>query len=362
MRIGIILHPYDEDKPAGLARTIFEWTRGMLSVDQENEYIVFLKNAPRKNPDLPGKNWHVESTGGGMFWLDNLRKKTLCDVYVFNTPVMPLFFKPKRSVVLALDFAYYYLAPKTIRGQFSKWFTYFYHLLSLKRADSIVAISRATRDDAAKLFGIPADRMSVIYLGYKHICAVPETTVPRTPSGKFFFFAGIIKERKNVLNIVKAFRLFSQKVGGFKLAIAGNPTGGYFEKIKKYVAENHLSDSTVFLGHLNDGELSYVYRKAYAFLFPTLIEGFGMPVAEAMDCGVPVITSNQSSLREVGGEGSSLLVDPYDPADIADKMIHLSKDESLRKRLIERGNLQSKKFSWEKSARELLAVLHKTAR
>ncbi len=362
MRIGIILHPYDEDKPAGLARTIFEWTKGMLSIDKKNEYIVFLKNTPRKNPDLPGKNWRVESTGGGIFWLDNLRKKTLCDVYVFNTPVMPLFFKPKRSVVLALDFAYYYLAPKTIRGQFFKWFTYFYHFLSLKRANSIVAISRATRDDVVKLFGIPADRMSVIYLGYKHICAVSETAVSGTPSEKFFFFAGIIKERKNVYNTVRAFHLFSQKVKGFKLAIAGSPTGSYFEKIKKYIAENHLSDSVIFLGHLNDGELSYVYKKAYAFLFPTLIEGFGMPVAEAMDCGVPVITSNQSSLKEVGGEGSSLLVDPYDPADIADKMVRLTEDESLRRRLIEKGNLQSKKFSWEHSARELLAILHEVVK
>ena len=361
MRIGIILHPYDEDKPAGLARTIFEWTKGMLSIDEKNEYIVFLKNVPRKNPDLPGKNWRIESTGGGIFWLDNLRRKTPCDVYVFNTPVMPLFFKPKYSIVLALDFAYYYLAPKTIRGQFSKWFTYFYHFLSLKRADSIVAISYATRDDVVKLFGISSDCINVIYLGYKHICAVPEIAVPRTPSEKFFFFAGIIKERKNVFNIVKAFHLFSQRVRGFKLAIAGSPAGSYFEKIKKYIAENHLDNSVVFLGHLNDGQLSYVYKKAYAFLFPTLIEGFGMPVAEAMDCGVPVITSNQSSLKEVGGGGASLLVDPYDPADIADKMVRLAEDEVVRKQLMEKGDLQSKKFSWEKSAKELLTVLHKVA-
>tara|TARA_Y100000310_G_C20699053_1_gene827981 strand:- start:2303 stop:3385 length:1083 start_codon:yes stop_codon:yes gene_type:complete len=357
VKIGIILHPYDEDKPAGLARTIFEWTKGLLILDSENEYIVFVKKTPRKAPDLPGKNWRLESLGGGMFWLDKLKKAEKCDVYIFNTPVVPLFYKPKRSIVLALDYAYFYLKGENFKNFVSKWFTYVIHFISLRKCDEVIAISEATKEDTIKLFKISEKKIKVIYLGYKKICSVPEIEVPLPK--KFFFFAGIIKERKNVKNIVKAFHKFSSSDSNIDLAIAGNPSGAYFEEIEKYIEDNNLLDRVKFLGHMNDGQLSYIYKKSFAFVFPTLIEGFGMPVAEAMDCGVPVITSNQSSLKEVGGNNSSILVDPYNPEDISKAMERLASDGELREALIKKGKEQSKLFSWEISARKLFEVIKK---
>ena len=357
MRIGIILHPYDEDKPAGLARTIFEWTKGMLSVDEKNEYIVFLKNVPRKDPDLPGKNWRVESTGGGIFWLDNLRKRTICDVYLFNTPVLPLFYRPQNTIVLALDFAYYYLAGGSLKSFLQKWGTFLYHKWSLYRADRVIAISQATKKDVVKLFKYPTDKITVVYLGYKKICSEKEIPIPLPQ--KFFFFAGIIKERKNVLNLIRAFDIFAKKNREHSLVIGGNPSGEYFEKVRRYVIEHGLGKRVLFAGHLNDGQLSYVYRRATVFIFPTLIEGFGMPVLEAMDCGVPVITSNQSSLKEVGGNNSALLINPYIPAEIAGAMDQLVRDENQRANLIIKGKEQAKLFSWDIAAKELLHVIKK---
>ncbi|MBI4118633.1 MAG: glycosyltransferase family 4 protein [Parcubacteria group bacterium] len=357
MKIGIILHPYDEDKPAGLARTIFELTKGMLDVDSQNEYYVFLKNTPKTPPQFPGENWKFVSLGGGRFWLEKLRNAPRCDVYIFNTPVMPFFWKPPKSIIIALDFAYWYLADKTLDGQLKKLITFLIHGYSLKKADAIVAISHATKEETARLFKIPEGKIDVVYCGFKRICVVPEKRVP-LPTEKFFFFAGILKLRKNILNIVKAFHVFQGAHPDYSLVLAGNPSGGkYFDSVLRFIEENKLTEKIHFVGHLNDPELSYVYKRTEAFLFPTLIEGFGYPVLEAMDCGVPVITSNQSSLREVGGEGSALLVDPYEPKDIAAAMREVVESSDKKEKLITAGFVRAKQFSWRKAGEELLEIV-----
>ncbi|MBI4121182.1 MAG: glycosyltransferase family 4 protein [Parcubacteria group bacterium] len=360
MRIGIILHPYDEDKPAGLARTIFELTKGMLEVDSENEYYVFVKNAPKTAPQFPGENWKSVSLGGGRLWLERLRNAPKCDVYIFNTPVMPLLWKPPKPIVIALDFAYWYLADKTLSGQLRKILTYFIHGFSLRKADAIVAISHATKEETVRLFKIPESKIDVVYCGFKKICVVPEKRVP-LPTQKFFFFAGILKLRKNILNIVKAFHLFAEAHPEYHLVLAGNPSGGeYFNSVLRFIEENKLEGKVHFVGHLNDPELSYVYKRTEAFIFPTLIEGFGYPLLEAMDCGVPVITSNQSSLKEVGGEGSALLVDPYQPKDIARAMRRVVESPDEREKLITTGFMRAKQFSWRKAGGELLTIVTRT--
>ncbi len=118
----------------------------MLEVDKDNEYIIYLKKKPRISPDLFG-NFKVEVLGGGRWWLERLRNAPRADIYIFNTPMMPLFWKPPRSVVLALDFAYWYLAPKTLKWQISKWLIFFLHKRALTHADSVVAISHATQKE-----------------------------------------------------------------------------------------------------------------------------------------------------------------------------------------------------------------------
>lgn len=359
MRIGIVLHPYGEDRPAGLARTIFELAKGMLETDRENEYVIFLKNAPKKPPELPGKNWKVEPLGGGRFWLDRLRKATPVDVCIFNTPVLPLFFRPRHSIVLALDFAYAYLAEPGIASALRRRLTLFYHGRSMRRADRIVAISEATKRDVVKLFGIPPERVDVVLCGYKPICSVPETPLP-LPEGKFFLFVGIVKPRKNVMNIVRAFVSFAKRRAGYSLVVGGSGEPSYLAAIKDFLVSEGMADRVLFLGHLNDGELSYAYKRAAALAFPTLIEGFGYPVLEGMDCGIPVITSNQSSLAEVGGD-AALLVDPYDPEDIARAMERLAGEPGLAAELVRRGKERVKLFSWRKAARELSAVIRSVA-
>ena len=356
MKIGIVLHPYGEDQPAGLARTIFELTKGMLAVDSENEYVIFLKHKPRVMPELPGVNWKVYILGEGLMWLRRLKKGPVCDVTVFNTPVLPLFYKPKNAVVLALDFAYYYFPPAGFKARMLNWFTFWYHKRSLGRADSIVAISEATKKDMVHLFGIAPEKIHVVLCGFKDVCKITEKEI-RLPE-KFFLFVGVMKERKNVFNVVRAFAAISKKYSEYMLVLGGRAEGAYVEEMKRYIREQGIESRVQFIGHLNDGELSYVYRRAYALVFASFIEGFGYPVLEAMACGTPVVTSQSTSLGEICQNNSALLVDPARVDEIAGAMERMITQPNLREELIRNGREQAKKFSWEKAGREMVEILN----
>lgn len=357
MRIGIILHPYGEDKPAGLARTIFELAQALVRYGREHEFVIFLKNKPRVMPQFPGANWNIEALGSGILWLERLKRSTPCDVYVFNTPVIPVFFRPRRSVVLALDFAYKYFPAKTVAGRMRNKAVERYHRFSLRRADAIIAMSDATKRDIVNFFNIEEGKITVGYWGFKPVCSVPpETVAVQKP---FFLFVGVVKERKNVLNIVKGFYEFTKKYPDHTFVIAGNARGEYGDEIKAYIAKEGMSKRIVFPGYLTEGQISYLYQNAQALVFPSLVEGFGFPVMEAMDCGTPVITSNISSLAELGADDSAILVNPYNPSDIARAMREVAGNEGQRRALAEAGLRRSKMFRWENRIGVFLDVIAK---
>lgn len=358
MTIGIILHPYGEDSPAGLSRIIFELTKWMLSTDSVNDYLIFLKEKPKLPLPFYSGRWKMEILGSGYFWLERLRYASHADVYIFNTPVMPFFFRPRKTVVIVLDFAYKYFNVRNWREILLNFLLTKYHKFSLKRADAIVAISNATKKDVVSFFGIPENKISIIYPGFNRICEMGSKEKMPLPE-KFFLFVGVLKERKNVLNVIKAFNEFRKKHNGFSLVIAGKARGHYFETIKSFVRDNSLERDVLFQGYLSDGELAVLYKKAEALVFPSMVEGFGFPVLEAMHCGLPVITSNVSSLAELGANKAAILVNPESVREIAEAMSRVVIDKDFRQNLIDNGFKQAERFSWDKSAQEMFALLSK---
>ena len=361
MRIGIIMHPYGEKNPGGLPRIIFGWAKALLSTDHANDYLIFFKEEPKALPALPGDNWTPHVLGSGRFWLNRLKWFPEADVYLFNTPVLPFLWKPRRAVIIAQDYPYKYLKARNLSEYLSRSFISFYHGYSLRRADHIVAISESTKRDTMRFFNIPERKITVVYQGFTDVCALPETGVSLPE--KFFFFAGTIKERKNVLSIVKAFTILRSRVPGcvHKLVIAGKAEGSYYEEICVYIKEHGMTNEIIFLGHLNENQLSYAYKRAEALVFPSLIEGAGLPVLEAMACGIPVITSNSFGPSELGGNGAAVLIDPRSPEDIASAMERIILDPSFRQERVRRGLEQSKRFSWNTTVRDMLSVLTRTA-
>ncbi len=369
MKIGIVLHPYGEREPAGLARTIFELTKGMLAVDKENEYVVYTKYVPAVPPDLPENKWRLvpllKHRDANLFtralWLNRLRTAAQADVYLFNTPVLPLFWKPMRSVVLALDFAYLHLPPENKHQWVSKHLTRLYHAYSLRRADAIIAISEATKRDLCASFGVREERVRVVHCGFKRVCDTPETAPSATVREPFFLCVGVVKQRKNTLTVVEAFFEYCREGGAGYLVLGGRMEGTYADRVRRAIETSGFKDRVQAIGHLNDGELSDLYRRARALIFPSLIEGFGYPILEAMHCGTPVITSDCSSLAEVAGD-AALLVNPRDPHAIASAMLGLEREPGLRSSLTMRGRARAEHFSWERAGANMLGMLLETGR
>ena len=353
MIIGIVLNPYDEENPAGLGRIILEWTRALIARDTENEYVVFLKRPPRTPLEFSGTRWQAFVLGGGALWLERVRFPPRAGIYPFNTPAMPLSWCPPRAIVIALDFAYRHLPAYGFRQRVFRILLSWYHGYSLRHAGHVVSISEATKCDVITFHNIAAEKISVIYPGFVSICEVQKVKVALPE--KFFLFVGVLKQRKNVLNTVRAFIRFCERNDGYHLVVVGKGDGGYADGVRRIATESAVSSRIHFLGFISDAELAYVYSRAAVFLFPSFIEGFGFPVLEAMDCGTPVVTSRTFSLPEVGGN-AALIVNPHDIDEIAHAMHTLANDVHMRERCITRGRIHIKNFSWEKSVQKITHI------
>lgn len=353
MRIGMLLNPYGEKSPGGLGRSIFELAKNLIELDRQNSYAVYFKDKEPPRPSFPGGHWTYAGLGSRAIWLTGaFGMDRALDAYIFFTPIIPFFFRPKRSIVFALDFAYWSFR-SSWRDELSARFLFFLHNRALRQADVVVAISEETKQSVIRLFGVPAERIVVTYLCYvplgerKEIMPVPE---------HFFLFAGVLKERKNVAGIIKAFALFARRNATHDLLIVGKTGGAYTESLRRLAHALGVGQRVRFLGYVTDAQLSYLYDKAQALVFPSFIEGFGMPVLEAMHAGLPVITSDSGALAEVAGE-AALLVDPMRPEDIAAAMSRMAGDATLRKELVKKGRIRAGQFSWQKAAREILEVI-----
>jgi len=175
---------------------------------------------------------------------------------------------------------------------------------------------------------------------------------------KYIFFVGRLEERKNVINIIRAFEILKEQYKiPHKLVLGGKPGFGY-EKIKNEIANVNCVKDIIETGFVSAEEKNYLLNNADVFVFPTLYEGFGLPILEAQNAGVPVVASMEASIPEVAGE-SALLVDPNNAEDIADAVYKILSDENLKKDLVKKGLKNIQRFSWEKCATEIAEILKK---
>jgi len=232
------------------------------------------------------------------------------------------------------------------------------------QADHIIAISSNTKQDLVAHLSIPPDKISVVYGGvdecYRPIenLATVSHVVSRygVESGRYLLHVSTLEPRKNQIRLVEAFHLLSQRgvTCGLKLVLAGGK-GWLYENLFRRVEELGLTEDVIFTGVVPDEDLPALMNGALLFVYPSLYEGFGLPVLEAMACGVPVITSNVSSLPEVAGD-AALLVDPYDVEGLAGVMQSLIESEKARADLRNKGLAQAARFSWERAAWETVRV------
>lgn len=235
---------------------------------------------------------------------------------------------------------------------------------SLKRADAIVADSEFTKKEILKYYNVPVERLYVVPCGVDTKKFCPEADAEKLVSvkekygiaGEYFLYLGTLEPRKNLSGLIRAYKMFcesmkAQKAEMPQMVIAGGK-GWMYEQIFQTVKELSLEDRVLFTGYVDEEEKPILMGGAMAFCFPSFYEGFGMPPIEAMACGTPVLTSNNTSLAEVT-QDAALQVDPYDLGGMAQAMERLFKDEKLRGELREKGWERVKKYSWQNAVKVL---------
>lgn len=349
----------------GTEQYTWELLAALGAIDRTNQYRLYCNQRPRTLPPLPSR-FALEALPFPRAWTHARLSLEMCarppDVLFVPAHALPMIPAP-RSVVTIHDLGFEHhpeahtLAQRIYHPLFTR--------LSARRATRIIAISEATKRDLIRFYGTPADKIAVIYHGvHPRFRPVADSADRQAIQGRYgitqpyFLFVSTVQPRKNVARLIEAFARAHDELPPSQqpeLVLAGK-RGWLTEAIERRAAELNVADAVRFVGYVSDADLPALLSGAMAYVVPSLFEGFGMTVLEAQACGTPVLASNVSSLPEVVGD-AGLLVDPLDVAAIAEALVRLASDADLRDRLRQRGLEHVKGWTWERSARETLAVL-----
>jgi glycosyltransferase involved in cell wall biosynthesis len=375
LRIGIYIEPVKASDKTGISRYIIGLVESLVNLDKENTYYLYYQTSVVKKETL---NWLND--------LPNVRHRPLrfphkwlgdrprlwwkfylpffLSIDKINVFHGPNHYVPLRgnvpSVVTIHDLAYYYMKVhgKGMDNILKQWTNQ-----AMTKASKVVTVSRSTAIDCEKE-GIPSKKLSVIYQGYEGASNPLIQKLEHSATGlkdkllPFILFIGTIQPRKNIPNLLESFAEAAKKIP-HNLVIAGAP-GDDSELVDKLILRHSLESRVIKLGYISDKQRSALYQHAEVFVYPSKYEGFGLVILEAMSYGLPVITSDNSSLPEAAGE-AAILVDADSISQLAEAMKEVCSDVSLRESLISRGRHQATRFTWKDCATAMLKVYEDTA-
>ena len=354
---------------AGLGRYTQELASALLATRPADEQLVTFYNDPlRRQPAPPldqlphtplglsNKLWRLRVLLAYLARQPQNHVVGACDVFYAGDHLLP-YLRGLCTLFLLADVTY--LSHPATHSRLNRTFLQWMVPHFVRAADAVITISQSTLNQALARYDFIRDKVHVIYPGVN-----PDFRPTHAPSrqallraryslpARFLLHVGTLEPRKNLTMLFEAFKLAN--VEDLKLVIAGQKGWLYrdmFARLQTLGLEQHV----IFTGHVPDQDLPALYSCAEAFAFPSLYEGFGLPVLEAMACGTPVISSNTSSLPEVAGD-AALLVAPDDVRDWAQAITQLARDASLRAELSERGRQQAKRFTWQAAAQQTRAL------
>lgn len=364
MRIGIDGNEANVEKKVGIS----EYAYQLLSQFYKNEKIefsIYLKNHPREDMPKERKGWKYIIVGPKKFWT-----QIGLPVYLFtHFPRPDIFFSPTHyaprfspvpTAISVMDVSYLRfpdLFAKKDLYQLVAWTGY-----SARHAKKIFTISESSKNDILKAYKKRPEDVIVTYPGIKQEGSLrmpdkKEIQEKFELSQEYILFVGTLQPRKNIERLIEAFSevLKNKKYEHYQLVIVGKK-GWLYEQILEAPKKFGISHAVKFLEFVSDTDLPALYTHAKLFILPSLYEGFGLPVVEAMKYGVPVITSEVSSLPEAGGD-AAVYVDPENSESIVKAMEKVLGDSKLRADMIKKGYEHIKAFNWEKTAKTTLEVL-----
>lgn len=359
-------------KRAGIGRLATIQLQGLLSADQERDYILH-----GWSPDLdtemiqsflrPNVRLSIARVPGSvkrLYW-NIIRTPPLYtligpfDIFHSAEPLLPPVGN-KRSIITFNDSAYYKF-PQFYSKWIAKKWDYLYRR-SLRMADAVIVLSENTRTDLIDMMALPPQRVHIVRPPTDPVFSDSRSQQDESHvRGKFslpdqfILFVGTIEPRKNISRLVKAFEMFlNTQNRSVSLVIVGR-RGWLYEDILTTINTSRARENILLLDYVTDTDLAVLYRLALMFVFPSLYEGHGYPVVEAMASGTPVITSSNSSLKEIG-EGAALLIDAENVADICEAMHRLYDNESLRRDMSIRGRQRAAQFSVKNAVDSILRL------
>lgn len=346
---------------AGIGRYTKNLVEALSKIDRENEYFLLYPGNLSQKPDV-GENFHLAhaKSSKGILWhqsaLPALVKSYSLDLLHCPGNFKIPYLKRCRQVLTIHD-----LIPLKFKIYFKntlKTMAYLIlHKLAVGSADKIITDSENTKKDVISILNVPDEKIEAIplavdkkFLDKKNINLEKVLKKYSLQEGYLLHLGGI-GFNKNTARVIEAFKIIMEKTPDAPpLVIIGNKNW-----LARQIADSASHEKIIFTGYVPDKHMPSLYSAASVFIYPSLYEGFGFPVLEAMACGVPVVASSTSSFPEVMGD-AGLLVDPENPADIAEKTLMLVAESDLIKKLQEKGFERVSKFSWENTAKKVLAL------
>lgn len=347
----------------GIGRYVSNLAHALVPLLNPDEHLTLLRDSRQPSrwqlpPESEKVTWIKTAVSPFSLTQQTQIPRLLRNATLYHSPYYLMPYRPGVPTILTV----YDLIPQRYPAYVSAKARLLTHLttkLALRTADHIIAISEATRQDFITAYHVNADRITAVPL------APAPTFQPQSPASvqtikqtynlpnRYILYLGINKPHKNLANLIRAWKSVTQQVPNPPILVIAGAWDKRYPETKQLAAELDLTDAITFLGPVPDEDLPSLYAGADLFVFPSLYEGFGLPIIEAMACGTAVACANASSLPEVGGN-AAVYFDPHDTNDMVQTIINLLQNEGERNGRQQLSLQQAAQFTWTKTAQATL--------
>lgn len=370
MKIGIDGRAAKWYRGTGIGTYTYQVINCLNEIDKVNNYLLFMPGSSKNEINFD-KNFeirNIEDNKQDNFWdginTPNVLKNEKIQLYHVPQNGIGLPSSKDCKFVITLHDVIPYRMPETVSDRYLNLFSEYIPKI-ISQCDAIITVSIFSKMDIIKAFNYPEEKIYVTPLASESIYRPLDKMISKyiakkyySIKGDFILYVGGFSPRKNIMGIIESFsKLISLYKDPISLVIVGN-RGKSYSLYKKCAEKLNIQDKVIFPGFIPINHLPYIYNAAKLFVYPSFYEGFGLPPIEAMSCGIPVITSNTTSIPEVVGN-SALLIDPRNYDELCESMLNVLLDKKLYIDLSKRGIKRASQFSWEKTAEDTLAVYDK---
>ncbi len=352
MKIAIDAAQAAMDKKTGIEYFSYQLIDSILKYDKKNKYIVLtnkeIKFSDNKHKIIKSK----KSRFWNKFQLPLLLMKGNYDAFLEPGYVLPSYC-PKNSITYIHDLGFkhfpqcYSLKNRLLQKNALK--------TAVKKSKAILFLTNNSKTDFQSFYPNFRRRMIVTGLGIDESKFLDSKKLIRPTKDDYLLYVGRLEKKKNLLNLIKAFSILSTNDSfKYKLVLAGKPGFGY-DTIKNEIKKNNLEGKVIITGYVGDETLPMYYKHALLFVFPSLYEGFGIPVLEAFASKTPVVCSKSSSLPEVAGDAAKYF-DPEKPTQIAETISKVINSKTEQSRLVKNGEERLKNYNWKKTAEKVIEI------